>query len=145
MVRRVELTHVDAAGAARMVDVSGKDATVRTAVATGTLRTHPITVGRCAGQRPRTVSEESSSPVAFATASTARSNASALCAAGARNPEIFRTYCSAAARTSSSVTCSVNGGRRVLMLLHMPPFNPPPPTTRQAAPARDRLLGSSAP
>ena len=41
MVRRVELTHVDAAGAARMVDVSGKDATVRTAVATGTLRTPP--------------------------------------------------------------------------------------------------------
>ncbi|SHK35841.1 cyclic pyranopterin monophosphate synthase subunit MoaC [Pseudonocardia thermophila] len=41
MVRRVELTHVDAAGAARMVDVSGKDATVRTAVATGTLRTTP--------------------------------------------------------------------------------------------------------
>lgn len=41
MVRRVELTHVDAAGAARMVDVSGKDPTVRTAVATGTLRTTP--------------------------------------------------------------------------------------------------------
>jgi cyclic pyranopterin phosphate synthase len=35
----VELTHVDAAGAARMVDVSGKDATVRTATATATLRT----------------------------------------------------------------------------------------------------------
>jgi cyclic pyranopterin phosphate synthase len=29
------LTHVDAAGAARMVDVSGKDVTVRTATATG--------------------------------------------------------------------------------------------------------------
>ena len=41
MVRRVELTHVDAAGAPGMVDVSGKDATVRTAVATGTLRTTP--------------------------------------------------------------------------------------------------------
>jgi cyclic pyranopterin monophosphate synthase len=30
-----ELTHVDASGAARMVDVSGKDVTVRTATATG--------------------------------------------------------------------------------------------------------------
>ncbi|WP_127782001.1 cyclic pyranopterin monophosphate synthase MoaC [Rhodococcus sp. X156] len=34
-----ELTHVDAAGQARMVDVTGKDATARTAVATGTFRT----------------------------------------------------------------------------------------------------------
>ncbi|WP_219419751.1 cyclic pyranopterin monophosphate synthase MoaC [Pseudonocardia nigra] len=35
----VELTHVDAAGSARMVDVTGKEATARTAVASGTLRT----------------------------------------------------------------------------------------------------------
>jgi cyclic pyranopterin monophosphate synthase len=35
----VELTHVDASGAARMVDVSEKSATARTAVATGVLRT----------------------------------------------------------------------------------------------------------
>ena len=35
----MELTHVDRAGAARMVDVSGKEATTRTAVATGVLRT----------------------------------------------------------------------------------------------------------
>jgi cyclic pyranopterin phosphate synthase len=35
----VELTHVDAAGAARMVDVTDKEATARAAVATGTLRT----------------------------------------------------------------------------------------------------------
>ncbi|MGH8966483.1 MAG: cyclic pyranopterin monophosphate synthase MoaC [Actinomycetes bacterium] len=35
----MELTHVDATGAARMVDVSGKEPTARTAVATGTLRT----------------------------------------------------------------------------------------------------------
>jgi cyclic pyranopterin monophosphate synthase len=35
----VDLTHVDAAGAARMVDVTGKEATARTAVATGVLRT----------------------------------------------------------------------------------------------------------
>ena len=35
----MELTHVDAAGAARMVDVTAKEATARTAVATGTLRT----------------------------------------------------------------------------------------------------------
>jgi cyclic pyranopterin phosphate synthase len=33
------LTHVDARGAARMVDVSAKEATVRTALATGVLRT----------------------------------------------------------------------------------------------------------
>jgi cyclic pyranopterin phosphate synthase len=35
----VELTHVDAAGSARMVDVTGKEATARTATASGTLRT----------------------------------------------------------------------------------------------------------
>ena len=35
----MELTHVDAAGAARMVDVTAKEATARAAVATGTLRT----------------------------------------------------------------------------------------------------------
>jgi cyclic pyranopterin monophosphate synthase len=34
-----KLTHVDASGAARMVDVSGKDATVRRAVAAGRVRT----------------------------------------------------------------------------------------------------------
>ena len=34
-----QLTHVDSAGAARMVDVSAKDVTVRSAVATGVLRT----------------------------------------------------------------------------------------------------------
>ncbi|GAA4889405.1 cyclic pyranopterin monophosphate synthase MoaC [Saccharopolyspora cebuensis] len=34
-----ELTHVDAAGAARMVDVSAKEATARTAIATGVVRT----------------------------------------------------------------------------------------------------------
>ncbi|MCW2540982.1 MAG: molybdenum cofactor biosynthesis protein [Frankiales bacterium] len=37
----MELTHVDAAGAARMVDVSGKDITVRQAVASGTFITTP--------------------------------------------------------------------------------------------------------
>jgi cyclic pyranopterin monophosphate synthase len=35
----VDLTHVDAAGAARMVDVSAKEPTARTAVASGVLRT----------------------------------------------------------------------------------------------------------
>jgi cyclic pyranopterin monophosphate synthase len=35
----VDLTHVDATGAARMVDVTGKEATARTATATGTVRT----------------------------------------------------------------------------------------------------------
>src|SRR5215217_4270245 len=34
-----DLTHVDSAGAARMVDVSAKDVTVRSATATGVLRT----------------------------------------------------------------------------------------------------------
>src|SRR5690606_14371243 len=39
-----ELTHVDATGAARMVDVSVKDVTVRLAVAAGTVRTAPDVV-----------------------------------------------------------------------------------------------------
>jgi cyclic pyranopterin phosphate synthase len=37
----VELTHLDAQGAARMVDVSGKDVTARTATATGRFVTTP--------------------------------------------------------------------------------------------------------
>jgi cyclic pyranopterin monophosphate synthase len=36
-----ELSHVDDAGAARMVDVSGKQPTPRTAIATGVVRTTP--------------------------------------------------------------------------------------------------------
>jgi cyclic pyranopterin phosphate synthase len=36
-----QLTHVDAKGAARMVDVSGKDITIRRAVAAGTVITNP--------------------------------------------------------------------------------------------------------
>lgn len=39
-----DLTHVDAAGAARMVDVTGKSVTARFAVATGVLRTTPDVV-----------------------------------------------------------------------------------------------------
>jgi len=39
-----QLTHVDAAGAARMVDVSAKDVTARTASASGFLRTTPEVV-----------------------------------------------------------------------------------------------------
>jgi cyclic pyranopterin monophosphate synthase len=38
------LTHVDATGAARMVDVSGKEPTARTAVASAVLRTTPEVV-----------------------------------------------------------------------------------------------------
>ncbi len=57
--------------------------------------------------------------MATATASTAASNASALWVAGARKPEIFRTYWRAAARTSASVTTAWYGGRSVLMLRHM--------------------------
>jgi cyclic pyranopterin monophosphate synthase len=39
-----DLTHVDSTGAARMVDVSGKDVTVRVATASGRLRTTPEVV-----------------------------------------------------------------------------------------------------
>ncbi len=41
---RPGLTHVDASGAARMVDVSGKDATARTAVASGMVLVSPEVV-----------------------------------------------------------------------------------------------------
>jgi cyclic pyranopterin phosphate synthase len=44
-----QLTHVDAAGAARMVDVSAKDVTVRTATASGRLRTTPAVVALLRG------------------------------------------------------------------------------------------------
>jgi cyclic pyranopterin phosphate synthase len=44
-----QLTHVDASGAARMVDVSAKDVTVRTASASGFLRTTPQVVGLLRG------------------------------------------------------------------------------------------------
>ena len=40
-----ELSHVDAAGSARMVDVSAKSTSVRTAVATGLLRTTAEVIG----------------------------------------------------------------------------------------------------
>ncbi len=43
------LTHVDAAGAARMVDVSAKEVTARTAVAQGCLRVAPAVVGLLRG------------------------------------------------------------------------------------------------
>jgi cyclic pyranopterin phosphate synthase len=39
-----DLTHVDSSGAARMVDVSGKDVSHRSALATGRLRTTPEVV-----------------------------------------------------------------------------------------------------
>jgi cyclic pyranopterin monophosphate synthase len=49
-----ELTHLDASGAARMVDVSAKDETPRTAVATGVLRTTAEVVGLLlAGDLPK--------------------------------------------------------------------------------------------
>ncbi|OQO92720.1 cyclic pyranopterin monophosphate synthase MoaC [Saccharomonospora piscinae] len=49
-----ELSHVDDAGAARMVDVSGKDVTPRTAVAGGTVRTTAEVVGLLAeGELPK--------------------------------------------------------------------------------------------
>ena len=43
------LTHVDASGAARMVDVSGKGVTVRTATATGRVLVSPEVVGLLRG------------------------------------------------------------------------------------------------
>src|SRR6201987_1968359 len=67
----------------------------------------------------RTSSASSRRAVEAATSATAASNAAVLCAAGARNPLIFLTYCRAAARTSASVTCSAYGGRKVLMLRHI--------------------------
>ncbi|HET7355358.1 MAG TPA: cyclic pyranopterin monophosphate synthase MoaC [Nocardioidaceae bacterium] len=44
------LTHVDASGAARMVDVSGKDVTSRVAVATGRVLVSPVVVGLLRGE-----------------------------------------------------------------------------------------------
>jgi len=44
-----ELSHVDESGAARMVDVSAKEATARTAVATGVVRTTPEVVALVRG------------------------------------------------------------------------------------------------
>jgi cyclic pyranopterin phosphate synthase len=40
-----ELTHVDSSGTAHMVDVSGKEASARIAVATGIVRTTPEVIG----------------------------------------------------------------------------------------------------
>ncbi|MEO6885319.1 MAG: cyclic pyranopterin monophosphate synthase MoaC, partial [Jatrophihabitantaceae bacterium] len=48
--RTVELTHLDAHGAARMVDVSAKDVTTRTATATGRFRTTAEVIGLLAQQ-----------------------------------------------------------------------------------------------
>ena len=48
------LTHIDEAGRARMVDVSGKDETVRTATAMGTLICRPATLDKVrAGTTPK--------------------------------------------------------------------------------------------
>ena len=44
------LTHVDAAGAARMVDVTGKDVTARTATATGRVDLSPAVVALLRGE-----------------------------------------------------------------------------------------------
>ncbi|MFI5495493.1 cyclic pyranopterin monophosphate synthase MoaC [Actinoplanes sp. NPDC051859] len=49
MTNAAKLTHVDAAGAARMVDVSGKTVTVRRAVAAGRLVTTPEVVALLRG------------------------------------------------------------------------------------------------
>lgn len=44
------LTHVDQRGAARMVDVSGKDVTIRTATATGRVLVSPVVVSLLRGE-----------------------------------------------------------------------------------------------
>jgi len=62
-------------------------------------------------------SSASNSAEAVAILSTARSKAAALACEGFVKPLTLRTYCSAAARTSSSVADS--GRRRVMMLRHM--------------------------
>ena len=49
---RAGLTHVDATGAARMVDVSAKQPSARTALATGVLRTTAEVTRVAAGRRP---------------------------------------------------------------------------------------------
>jgi len=49
-----ELTHLDAEGRARMVDVAGKEVTVRRAVARATVRMSPATAARvAAGDAPK--------------------------------------------------------------------------------------------
>jgi cyclic pyranopterin phosphate synthase len=49
-----ELTHLDAAGQARMVDVSGKDVTARTATATGRVLLSPAALAAlCDGSLPK--------------------------------------------------------------------------------------------
>jgi len=47
---RSHLTHVDSRGAARMVDVSAKDVTVRSATASGFVRTTPTVIGLLRGE-----------------------------------------------------------------------------------------------
>jgi cyclic pyranopterin phosphate synthase len=47
---KATLTHVDASGAARMVDVSGKDVTVRQATATGRVLVSPTVIGLLRGE-----------------------------------------------------------------------------------------------
>ncbi|MBL8547839.1 MAG: cyclic pyranopterin monophosphate synthase MoaC [Hyphomonadaceae bacterium] len=48
------LTHLDESGRARMVDVGGKEATRRTAIATGCIRTHAETLRRAlSGDLPK--------------------------------------------------------------------------------------------
>jgi cyclic pyranopterin phosphate synthase len=49
-VTEPRLTHVDAKGAARMVDVSGKDVTVRSATATGRVLVSPTVVALLRGE-----------------------------------------------------------------------------------------------
>jgi cyclic pyranopterin phosphate synthase len=49
-VTEARLTHVDAAGAARMVDVSGKEITVRSATATGRVLVSPTVVALLRGE-----------------------------------------------------------------------------------------------
>ena len=73
-----------------------------------------------------------------AISSTARSNAASFAFDGFCDPLTLRTYCSAAARTSSSLT----GGSKlwsVLMFLHMPAAYPQTSWTMPLPPERPAL------
>jgi len=58
MTDEPRLTHVDEAGAARMVDVSGKDLTTRVATASGRVLTTAEVLGLLRGERPDQISSE---------------------------------------------------------------------------------------
>src|SRR5437763_10419979 len=85
-------------------------------------------------------SESSSACVEAATWATAASKAAWLRIDGLRMPATLRTYCNAAASTSSAVTVSAYGGRRVLMLLHTRRRYRRPGPDHRRAPRRSSVM-----